>query len=437
MKHSIKFLAALGALAGVVGISKPSHAVEGMFRIAPKIAPHKSFDLPGGGCPYNAPNAVNTLALYTHDNTCGNGDQRWYIHDVGGGQHEIRQGGPGGRCLDIEGGGNGYTLGTWDCNGGSGQRFWFTETYNSNNDGSSRGGSLYGEWKIQTVHDSRVIDLANANTANGTQIRMWTSNESDAQRWILWGNGGMHEDFSDDFNGNGIDQNVWNIGNMPAGKFNNEYQRYEPGQCQEWGGHLTMVANNTGNCTGFNCFASCRINSKNKRYYQNGQFSSRIHYYESNGGNMGTWPAFWMTGNNIAEDPVTGNGAPGACWPTWTARELDIWEWAHNRGSVYTANAIASGACQAYNSVGSREDAWWDTGGWVIATVRMAGDGRVRFYNGGRQVLDVPDGDFYNQPYAMIFNLAVGGTLGGNTGDFNNTGKWASVDADWVAHETW
>lgn len=45
----------------------------------PKIAPHKSFDLPGGGCPYNAPNATNTLALYTHDNTCANGDQRWYI----------------------------------------------------------------------------------------------------------------------------------------------------------------------------------------------------------------------------------------------------------------------------------------------------------------------------------------------------------------------
>jgi hypothetical protein len=198
-----------------------------------------------------------------------------------------------------------------------------------------------------------------------------------------------------------------------------------------------MVANNVNNCTGSWCYNSCRINSKNKRYYQNGMFSARLHYWESNGGNMGTWPAFWMTGNNIAEDPVTGNGTGGACWPTYSARELDIWEWAHQRGSVYTANAIESGSCQAYHSDNSNEGSWWDTGNWIVASVRIAGDGQVRFYNGGRQVMNTGDGPFYNQAYAMIFNVAVGGTLGGNTADFNNTSKWASVDVDWVAHETW
>jgi hypothetical protein len=118
-------------------------------------------------------------------------------------------------------------------------------------------------------------------------------------------------------------------------------------------------------------------------------------------------------------------------------RQLDVWEWAHNRGSVYTANAIAGDQCQVYNSIGSREDIWWDQGEWIIASVRLDGDGHVKFYNGGRKVLDTGDGAHWNQGMAFILNLAVGGNLGQNSDDFNSTSEWASVDVDWVAHETW
>ena len=51
---------------------------------------------------------------------------------------------------------------------------------------------------------------------------------------------------------------------------------------------------------------------------------------------MGTWPAFWILGNNINEDPVTAGSIAGQCWPLSTAREIDIWEWVrNNNGATY------------------------------------------------------------------------------------------------------
>jgi len=427
-RTAIKLLASAGILGGALAFSTASYAVEGLYRIAPQNAPHKSFDLPGSGCPYNVGNTWNNLSLYSHDNTCATGDQRWYIHDTGGGKHTIRQGGSGGKCLEISNAGNGDGLGTWDCVGADNQLWYFDLMTQAGNDG------LYGLFRIRSVRDGRVIDLDNFNTANGTKIHVYADSNNSAQRWILWGNGGMHKDFEDDFNGS-LDTGAWNQANFGAGRFNGELQKYAPGNAYASGGSLHIDARTSG-CTGSGCYTSGRISSKGKRWYRNGMFSARIHYYESGGGNMGTWPAFWLLGNNINEDPVTAAIIGGSCWPTSGAREIDIWEWTrNNNGASYVNNGIRdNGGCnlpvhQATNTSS------WNWGDWIVVAVKIDG-GRVKFYRGGVKTHDIPDTGLANEDFAFVFNVAVGGTLGGATSDFNTSGKWASIEVDWVAHET-
>ena len=431
----MKVLASVGILGSALAYSGTSHAVTGLFRIAPAIAPAKSFDLPGGGCPYYAGNNPSTLALYTHDNTCSSGDQMWWIQDMGNGTHEIRQGGSGGKCLDIDNAGAGNGIGTYTCTGVGGQRFILDEMVSGGNDG------LYGQWRIKSSYDGRVIDLANASTDNGTQIRPWSDNGSAAQRWILWGNGGMHPDFQDDFSGNALDGNAWTAGNIGAGRYNNEQQRYAPSQVAVWGGHMTITASDPGNCTGMGCYVSGRVNSKGKRWYRNGMFSARVHYWENAWGTMGTWPAFWILGNNINENPYDASGTAGSCWPTSGARELDIWEWVRNKGGTYTSTAIYNGGCGASwpGNYQTSAPIGWNQGDWVVASVKIDG-GRVKFYNGGIKTADYPDTGFANEDFSFIFNLAVGGDLGdqnGGHGGFYNNSEWASIDVDWATHETW
>jgi hypothetical protein len=429
--RGLQLLCAAAVVGGALAVPSTSHAVNGLFRIAPAAAPHKAWDLPGVGCPYNAGNTPSSLSLYAHDNTCSTGDQRWYIVDMGGGQHEIRQGGAGGKCLDIDNGGNGNGLGTYTCHGGANQRWYFD--YIS-------WGELYGPFKIRSVYNGKVIDLDNNNTANGTKIHVWNDLNNEAQRWILWGNGGMRQDWADDFNGSSLDTNAWTALTVGAEWRNNEDQRYNPSQINVSGGSLNITANHTCSAgqSGSNCYVSGRVNTKGKRWYRNGMWSARTRYTESGGGAMGTWPAFWLLGNNINESPSNGSVGSGACWPNSGARELDVWEWVrNNNGANYLNNAINGDSFCTYSpNMQPTNTAAWNWGDWIVTAVAVDG-GRVKFYRGGVKTHDVSDWGFVNEDFSVIFNLAVGGDLGGANHDFNANYKWAKVHVDWVAHETW
>jgi beta-glucanase (GH16 family) len=151
----------------------------------------------------------------------------------------------------------------------------------------------------------------------------------------------------------------------------------------------------------------------------------------------GTWPAFWMLGNNINEDPYNGANVGGQCWPLSTAREVDVWEWVrNNNGASYINNGIISnGGCNSAVHQSTNTPAWnWND--WVIASVKIDG-GRVKFYRGGIKTHDIPDTGLANEDFAVVLNLAVSGMLGGSSQDFNGTDDWAAVEVDYVTHETW
>src|SRR5579859_1135456 len=281
-----------GALTATLVTSTASAYVtvgQGLYRISPKLAPHKSLDLPGG-CPgLNSPNWFpHALGLWHYDAYNCNypaTDQKWYIAQAGtdanGTYYTIYQGTNGSpACLDVSGGpfsGPVGQIGTWACNGGAWQQWYFTQVEPGN------GGSLYGHWKITSRYNTGfVLDLGGCNT-DGTNIGLYYDNSgtcnqhwsevsgqtvSDGQEWIL-----MRadldmpvEDWSDDFSSGGgnnaIDGNNWNIMSLPAGRFNGELQSYSNSTTYVYKQNNTLHidAHNTGGgCTGSGCFTSGRI----------------------------------------------------------------------------------------------------------------------------------------------------------------------------------
>jgi hypothetical protein len=335
---------------------------EGLYRISPKNAPHKSWDLPGA-CP--GQNNGPKLALYHYDGhycSAATGDQKWYLKYAGNdGQnfYEIRQGSATGKCVDIGGAGATNDLLTWDCNGGNWQRWYLTEV---------EAMTAYGHWKIKSKHNGKVIDLDAGNTENATKIQVWDDYNNDAQKWIITrvdpGYSGLIEDWSDDFTS--LNGGNWNVADWNAGFVNGEEQRYKPARVWVDGGRrLRIEARNTGGGTGMNNYESGRVNSKNKRYFKEGAFSARLKY--SDGGSMtvgsaGTWPAFWLLGQNVNEhpvysqiewyDPVCGWGSN---WPRSGSRELDIWEYTRNSWDRYFTAGHAGDQCQSANFT----NPWW------------------------------------------------------------------------------
>ncbi|HVJ17689.1 MAG TPA: RICIN domain-containing protein [Polyangiaceae bacterium] len=414
---------------------------EGLYRISPKNAPHKSWDLPGA-CP--GQNNGRPLALYHYDgHYCGgdSGDQKWYIRYAGNdGQnyYEIRQGHANGKCLDIEAGGGTNNLITWDCNGGNWQRWYFTEV---------EAMTAYGHWKIKSRHNGKVIDLDYGNTENGTKIQVWDDYNNDAQQWIIKrvdGGAGMIEDWSDDFTS--VNDGNWNKADWNPGFVNNEKQYYKPWKIWSDGRRLKVDCHHIGSGTGHGNYECGRVNSKNKRYFREGAFSARVKYAEGGsmgGGASGTWPAFWTLGQGVNEHPVYSSiewydntCGWGSNWPRWGSRELDIWEYTRNAGDRFFTAGHAGDGCQSSPYSVSKGDNWFDPNRWYVFKVVFDGD-QIKYYRDGALMFQAWNGHWTGQDMFFIINMAVGGNLGGNNGNFNDAGDWAQLEVDWVAHERW
>jgi hypothetical protein len=141
-------------------------ASEGWYRIAPKVRPDGSFDLPGVN------GSSGKLSLYASD---GGTDQKWYLKDVGNWKWELIPRSAMGKRIDVTGGStgdfNGNQLQIWDANGGDWQR-WYLYDYGD------------GTWEIKSALGSqRAIDLDANNPANDTKIQLWDKYSNDAQKW--------------------------------------------------------------------------------------------------------------------------------------------------------------------------------------------------------------------------------------------------------------
>lgn len=233
--------------------------------------------------------------------------------------------------------------------------------------------------------------------------------------------------WSEEFDQNSIDLNVWNFQVLEAGHFNNEWQRY------------TNSANNTfieNNCLvikaihesdvhGMNQYTSARLHTANKYSFKYGKISARIKLPQG----KGIWPAFWMLGSNIDEN---GGDTP---WPQ--SGEIDILElYGSKDDGVIEANLhyadksdlhAMMGAASFKLEQGKFADAFhifaleWDetTISWLLDGEKFAS-----------MPISADELSEFRKEFFILLNVAVGGTYAGRP---DNTSIFPqSMYVDWI-----
>ena len=218
--------------------------------------------------------------------------------------------------------------------------------------------------------------------------------------------------WSDEFNGTALDESVWGYNKGGSGWGNNEKQYYtdRPENIRVKDGCLEIEARKEQ--YGDNEYTSARILSKDKKTFTYGKMESRIKFP----GGKGTWPAFWMMGNNGG-------------WPN--CGEIDIIE------HIGAQDTRASFALHTVKKNGTKGNNWAKTHffdsplsadfhvyGIEWAQEEKDGKDVIRFSVDSEVYAEVwedviDDNDYwpFNKPFFFIYNLAIGGNMGGQVDD--------------------
>jgi hypothetical protein len=180
-----------------------------------------------------------------------------------------------------------------------------------------------------------------------------------------------------------------------------------------------------------------RLNSKRLREYQPTtttgiKVEARIRFPTSTIGN-GVWPAFWMLGSAINEDPLI-RDYDNVSWPCDGAAEFDIMETASLWGSSYNQSSVHYGfaTCQPQVKRGSlaanKTYANYDSGTYHVYAMEWE-PSAVRFLHtppGGTEAQYGPTLDTaglsMDDKMFILLNMAAGGGLGGTVTDTLNGG---------------
>jgi beta-glucanase (GH16 family) len=227
-------------------------------------------------------------------------------------------------------------------------------------------------------------------------------------RWV--------ETMSDEFDSDILSPDLWAIetgyGPEDNGWGNDEWQLYtdSPENIRIEDGVLVISAQ----CPVEPCekrdgsITSARIKTQDLFEQQYGRFEARIKLPEG----QGFWPAFWMLGANIDDVPWPGCG------------EIDILEYQGQRpervfgtlhGPGYSGGASISGDIVLEGSETFADDYHVYAVEWDPGRVSFWVDDEV--YHIVRSTDATWRGDWvFNNPFFIILNFAVGGTIGGPVG---------------------
>ncbi len=245
---------------------------------------------------------------------------------------------------------------------------------------------------------------------------------------------------------NGLCKNHWYYNHEAY--FNNEWQEYVTesegfslGVVKRVSGVLQINAKNIGGK-----WWSARLITKDKYEFKQGRLEARLRFPTwPNPERQGPWPAFWMLGHDIAEQPAPG----GSGWMRAGAEEIDIFEAVVTQGPHrIDANIIADENCAQPRSAPCSYP--WPTRGpwngwpkaapvtnftnWHTYALEWTPT-RLQFYQDGVSFGSVDPtsqgaGPVFQQNMYILFNLAIGGVLGGDaTGLPNQT-----MEVDWIRH---
>jgi beta-glucanase (GH16 family) len=240
--------------------------------------------------------------------------------------------------------------------------------------------------------------------------------------------------WSDEFDGpdgSALDSTKWSYDTGGTGWGNNELEYYTSGTNNAviQSGTLVITATNVGassqTCSYGPCqFTSARVQTEGKFEQKYGRFEARIKLPTGSG----TWPAFWMLGNDIGT-----NG-----WPA--CGEIDIMEAVGSDAYTVHGTTHGPGGPAGYAGEGISGSTSLPSGGpdlsadfhvyaveWTASSVAFSMDGTVY-----ETVVpsSLPSGAtwVFDHPYFIILNFAVGGTWPGSPSPTETWPKTMVVD---------
>lgn len=243
----------------------------------------------------------------------------------------------------------------------------------------------------------------------------------------------------DRFDGSSVDLDNWTP--QIQANYNNEVQCYtdDDSSAQQnydaSDGTLKIIARRQNiSCPGLGgknkSWTSGRLNSKDKAEFLYGRIEARIRFSDLRGG---TWPAFWMLENRIAENPFKGDNDT-ANWPKPGAGEIDVWEWFSNDGDSYITNFFNDdddGNCGSEVRV-SYPGGAPDVQSFHTYAIEWTADNIKFFFNDDVVAeQDLSNCAQYEEPMFILLNVAMGGNLGGTIDPQLNN---ATMEVDYVAH---
>jgi beta-glucanase (GH16 family) len=251
---------------------------------------------------------------------------------------------------------------------------------------------------------------------------------------------GWEVSYIDTFSGDSVNWQNWTA--QIDANFNNEVQCYTDDDSSinknfdVSDGTLKIIARKQQiNCAGLNNqsrdWTSGRINGKDKREFLYGRIESRIRFHNLEGG---TWPAFWMLENRIAESPRK-NDDDFINWPNPGAGEIDVWEWFANSPSTYITNFFNTGGASCGNEVRfSYPNGANDVLDWHDYAIEWD-ENNISFYMDDTLVTshNVSNCSQYKEPMFVLLNVAMGGNLGGTIDSSLNK---VTMEVDYLAHCT-
>lgn len=263
--------------------------------------------------------------------------------------------------------------------------------------------------------------------------------------------------WEDQFNGNTLNEKIWNIEVNGNGGGNQELQYYrrenvEVGIDPATGENCLILTARRENFAG-KAFTSGRVTTQNKAAFKHGMIQARIKFPHTANG---LWPAYWMMGNDMSRYG----------WPR--CGELDIVELGHANGIRnntqdryfggtlhYGPNATTEGHQQYSQEYLAPEDnpiandeyhiitiewddknlyMYYDLDGYTAAKKRQA---RYFTCDVTANDNDLAVGKYFQKPYFFLLNLAVGGSYPGiydasGVTALPNAGDEAKMYIDWV-----
>jgi len=233
--------------------------------------------------------------------------------------------------------------------------------------------------------------------------------------------------WSDEFQGESINEANWNLLVAEAGRYNEEWQRYADSDANAYVENdcLVIKAIHESDVIAPGEYSSARLHTAQKHVWKYGKISARIQlpYGE------GIWPAFWMLGANIDEN---GGDTP---WPR--SGEIDILELNGSKNDAvveanihYADNSDAHAMLQAPSfklEQGKFADNFhvfeleWD-------------ETRIAWLVDGKEYASVPissdELSEFHKEFFILLNIAVGGRYVGQPDITSSFPQYMYVD--WV-----